>query len=105
VAWLLLSAIQEPAFLQKGASEQEALFTALASFKDARTLDFFKGVLQSGGLLKNKALVERQLQAARALAQMSTPEATTALQDCRGKWGLAKPVKAEINRLLAGARP
>jgi hypothetical protein len=105
VAWLLLSAIQEPAFLQKGSSEQEALFTALASFKDARTLDFFKGVLQSGGLLKNKALVERQLQAARALAQMSTPEATTALQDCRGKWGLAKPVKAEINRLLAGARP
>jgi hypothetical protein len=105
VAWLLLSAIQEPAFLQKGASEQEALFTALASFKDARTLDFFKGVLQSGGLLKNKALVERQLQAARALAQMSTPEATIALQDCRGKWGLAKPVKAEINRLLAGARP
>jgi hypothetical protein len=105
VAWLLLSAIQEPAFLQKGSSEQEALFTALASFKDARTLDFFKGVLQSGGLLKNKALVDRQLQAARALAQMSTPEATIALEDCRGKWGLAKPVKAEINRLLAGARP
>jgi len=105
VAWLLLSAIQEPAFLQKGAQEQEALFTALASFKDARTLDFFKGVLQSGGLMKNKALVDRQLQAARALAQMGTAEATSALQDCRGKWGLAKPVKAEINRLLAGAQP
>lgn len=104
VAWLLLSAIQEPAFLQKDALEQEALFTALASFKDARTLDFFKGVLQSGGLVKSKVLVERQLQAARALAQMDSAEATSALQDCGKKWGLAKPVKAEINRLLAGAR-
>jgi len=104
VAWLLLSAIQEPSFLQKSTAEQEALFSALASFKDSRTLDFFKGVLLAGGLVKKQALVDRQIQAARALAQIDTADATNALQECRGKWGMAKPVKAEIDRLLSGGR-
>ena len=105
VAWLMLSAIQDPSFLNKATGEQEALFSALASFKDARTIDFFKRVLMSGGLVKKQALVDRQLQAARALAQMDTPQAREALEASRGKWGLAKPVKAEIDKLLSrGAR-
>ncbi len=102
VAWPLLSAIQDPNFMNKSTAEQEALFSALASFKDRRTLDFFQGVLRAGGLMKKQSLVDRQLQAARALAQMNTPDADDALRACRSKWGLAKPVKAEIDRLLSG---
>ncbi len=102
VAWLLLSAIQNPNFLHKSAAEQQALFQAVAGFKDRRTLDFFKGVLQAGGLVKKQNLIDRQLQAARALGQMGTQEADEALRECRGKWGLAKSVKAEIDKLLSG---
>jgi len=101
VAWLLLNAIQDSSFLQKSPAEQSALFSALAAFKDSRTLDFFKGVLQAGGLVKKQALIDRQIQAARALSQIDTPEAADALRASRGKWGIAKPVKAEIDRLLS----
>jgi len=101
VAWLLLSAIQDANFMQKSTHEQEALFTALAGFKDSRTLDFFTGVLKAGSLVKNKQLVDRQSQAARALAQMDTAEAWEALSDCRGRWGLAKKIKVEIDGLLS----
>jgi hypothetical protein len=103
VAWLLLNAIQSASFLDKPAAEQSALFSALGSFQDSRTLDFFKSVLTAGNLMKKQALTDRQLQAAGALAQIGTPEAITALKACRSKWGLSKVVKAEIDRLLARA--
>jgi HEAT repeat protein len=102
VTWILLSAVQDASFHGRGKEEQDLLLTALAAFKDARTVDFFKKMLSKGGLLGKKAAMARQLKAARALGAMGTPESREALESCRGKWGLPKPVKEEISRLLAG---
>jgi len=101
VCWSLLSFAQKPDFMQADHDEQKAVYSALAAFRDKRTLGHFSEVLADRNLTRNKEVVSRQTIVVDALSEMATPEAREVLERFKGKWHLPKTVKQSIDSVLA----
>lgn len=102
MGWMILTSVEDMSFSSKGAEEQAAVYEALASFRDNRTLGHFSTVLTDKNLLRSKAVVARQLLAVRALGTVGTPEALEILNKSKGSWFLAAEVKAAAESAVRG---
>ena len=102
MGWMILTSVEDMNFGSKSAEEQAAVYEALASFKDNRTLGHFSTVLGDKNLLRSKAVVARQLMAVRALGTVGTPEALEILNKSKGSWFLAAEVKAAAESASRG---
>ncbi len=92
-AGVILGAIQEGNFSDADEEEQAAFFEALASFRDPRTVDFFKKVLKDANITRDARVEKRQLQAIHALASMDDDRAREELRKAQGRWLLPQSVK------------
>ncbi len=92
-AGLILGAIQDGDFSALDDQEQAAFFSALASFRDARTVDFFTRVLSDANITRDSRVERRQLQAVQALAAMDDERARAELKKAQGRWLLPQSVK------------
>ncbi len=103
-AWALLSAVQDNSFPQKDSEEQAAFYNALASFHDDRTVSHFKGILSRKNLMRNKVIINLQLMAVRALAEVGTEQAMNTLRDFKGYRYHGREVRDALDSALTGRK-
>lgn len=101
MCWAIMSLAEDASFQRMPPDEQRAIYRAMGTFKDDRTLTHFRKLLAEKNLTRSKPVAARQEMVVEALALMGTESAQQLAREFQGKWHLPRTVNDALARALS----